>query len=1702
MNKTKKIIATMIIIIIMLGTILPNISIMAENIDDSQEKNENIKDSEIITKEDTNEVAEDSNSSEEDNTNKESGSKEQLKVISKEVLEKKPELDEEINKEKGKKVAVDEHSITYKLDKNTYKKVYSAYPNTYVDKEGKTKEIDNTLITENDNYTNSSNSFDVTLPKNEIKEEKPITVENNNQKLELIPTEGDFSHSVTLKNAIRYNNVFDGIDYQYTSLNISLKEDIILNKQVEKNEFTYKIKANDNLKFKQESNYVIVTDENDKRVYTIEAPLMEDANHEIYAGIQVVLEEKDGEKYIKIIADKQWLNAPERVYPVKIDPTITGNQNQHDYFVPVEEHSANVELGNINFTYVGYDNGRATGTGGSGHGIVRIYSKINIGDIPSDAVISEATYTVYQRSTFYKRSNSTGIKGEMALYSVSQDWRGNMSWNNQPFDGQEFVDSHQILDTQGYITYNIRDLVNDWVQGTKPNKGICLKMISENTMQCELIGSAAAGNTLDPAWAPTFSITYVIPDAVDENLDLNALTINLRPMTEKNINGKQKFNGVFADGISKPGTAVNYWINPFEGFLGRTITFDRYRFPNSETFESMFPEANKYKDKLANWQTDSIYTTPQFNKLYRFYAQAIDSFNNLSEEKMSDSFIVYPVKQRDTLPYIANYYGVPLNVIMKDNRVQDTLLVENNTLFIRNPNQNAEKPYNPEPLTDMQKKEIDGALRGRHLHCEYGYEPVNLNTGNFYMSKTDATIPEIEGDFSINRTYNSTGEGYNSMFGRNWDFEYAESLSKTEDGTVIYFKGDGKTYYFKSDENGGFTTPYGTNFKLKEIKYNVEGDSEVRTRYEINDGNYETRKFNSYGLLESVLDNKQHETKIEYNTEQEISKIISPTGKVYKFTIQNGKIVKIELPNRGILQYEYDENSNLVKFINAEGNTESYQYNEKNMITACVDANGVASVKNEYDDQGRVIKQYDAKNNMVTLRYEDGKTISIDANGNVTTYYYNERYYTTKIEYPNGTTEEKEYDSNGNLIKNKDKAGNITTYEYDTNHNQTKVIRADGAISTTEYNSLNLPTKIVNFDGKFITYEYDAKGNLIKTTDSSGITNLYSYDGQDRLVRKTDANGNVTTYTFNGANIASITDANGNTSRIYYNEMNQVTGLENAKGEIKRITYNKNGDKTLEQFPDGSTNVYSYDAKGRMTKTVDAKQNSTQFVYDETDNVVKAIKPDGGMITRQYDANKNKTSEIDELGRTTTYQYDSLNRLIKEKDADGNVTKYEYDNFDNIVKVTDALGHSTQMTFDVINNVMLEETDANGNQTKYEYNIIGLLTKKTDKDGLVTEYVYDNENRIKEQKLPTGEIITYTYDNNGNVLKVESNSGRNYTYEYDGLNNVTKIIDAMGNEQKISYDVAQDIKEVTDVNGEISKYTYDSMGRVSQVQNQLNNIEKFTYDLNGNQAQYIDFNGNSTKYEYDSLNRINKKIDALGNITKYEYDSVGNLVKEIDAKGNVVTSQYSTNNQITQVTDAKGNIYKLEYDSVGNNTKIIDAKGNEITQEYDNENNLIKITNSLGTVTNYEYDPMGRILSVSDSIGNKMTYTYEKGRLVKLEDNIGRTIEYEYDLAGNITKIKNYDDTITKYEYDLLNRLIKYTDPEEKVTTFEYDKSGNLIQKTDSSERIWKYEYDKLGNIKKSIDPQNAITSFEYDANSNLLKTINALGKSKTYRYD
>lgn len=129
----------------------------------------------------------------------------------------------------------------------------------------------------------------------------------------------------------------------------------------------------------------------------------------------------------------------------------------------------------------------------------------------------------------------------------------------------------------------------------------------------------------------------------------------------------------------------------------------------------------------------------------------------------SDSFILYEEGAFDLIPRIAAHYGVELDTVMADMQMQDVLTRQGNLIFIRNPQNTA--PYVAGELSDYWRSVIDGLLLGRAQYCEFGFEPVNLNTGNFYMEQTDAAMPDISGDFAITRQYNSMGAGYAGSLG-------------------------------------------------------------------------------------------------------------------------------------------------------------------------------------------------------------------------------------------------------------------------------------------------------------------------------------------------------------------------------------------------------------------------------------------------------------------------------------------------------------------------------------------------------------------------------------------------------------------------------------------------------------------------------------------------------------------------------------------------------------------------------------------------------------------------------------------------------------------------------------------------------------------------------------------------------------------------
>lgn len=1656
------------------------------------------------------------NSSLDEKTDESEESGEQNKV-SDDILLNSPEIADSVDsfeKKYGNPISVSQFEKTFKTDSNSYVTILSSTPNTYTDNRGNEKKIDNTLIKKSSvlsgyYYQNKANSYIVKLPE-EMSYDSGVEYISDGLNVELIPLEGDYTQAVVSENAILYNNVFADIDVQYSIFETYVKEYVVLNKQTKKNTFTYELVAK-NTSVEMVDGVIAVTKYGDtKPCMYITAPEMFDAKGETSNNVTLELKRVFGRYYITLTADAEWLSAAERCYPVKIDPTVEIPYYAIDVCTFTERKGLYEGGG---YSYAGDMNSTATGVAGANFGQAQIYYQPNfdLSSIPKEAKIDSAQLSIYQTSNPY---NTKGIDKSMSFscYMLKKQADRGMSWAQFTSLDSEVAGENAVsyYNPKNYHYFDIKSAVNYWVQGVYPNYGLIVKSNDPTkTAPCFQTSYVPATGNFNPDHAPCIIINWSVPDPVDVNLSVNSTSIAVRPIVETNTKGKLNVLGISFDGIAKPGSVINYNLNDTsKNFSGNTISSYSYKYPDTSSFESAFPaNATKYRDKLSNWQNIIPFVEFEYDKVY--YLNASANYNGeTGSNAESDRFLIYKIKQFDTLPKIASYYGVPLETIMFDNRVQDMLLVENNTLFIRNPV--VAEPYNPDTLSEQDKIKIDSLLMGRGLHCEFGYEPINLNTGNFILESEDYSIPDYDGNFSLTRTYNSKGSAYNSIFGRGWSFEYSQYLSAKENGDIIYNRGDGSSIYFT--KNGDkYLCPDGYYLSLRRVVVNNKtvdlgaGEETYAVyEYEISDTSNTVYRFNCYGSLIKVTNARGRTVTLEYDENQCISKLISPAGHTFIFTSDaRGRVAQITLPSGCSISYTYDENNNLISSKDAMGFETKYIYDNLHRMTSWADANGNTVVSNVYDSENRVVKQTDGEGNVTKLTYSDGKTKVTDADGYSITYYYDNLYRTIKIVYDDSTYIENGYDENNNLAWTKDELGHTTHYSYDSNGNVTKATRFDGAVSSYKYNSLNLVTEFVDFDGSVQKYTYDSYGNLTSLTDNAGNVLRYTYDSLHRLVSFTDANGNTSAMSYSGAFMTSASDSQGNAIAYSYNRDGLLTAATQPDGGTYRYMYDNNRRKIGEQSPEGEYTKYIYDNAGSVKAIVDPNGNTSYFTYDSLGNILTGSDPMGGTLTYTYDGRGNVLSEKDADGHKTTYTYDCKSNRLTEKDGDGYTKRYNYDSIGNLIAMTDGNGNKTTYSYDYRFNGISSVTDALDNVTKYTYSNSGNVIGVTNPDGTKETYSYDKLDRLVESISVNGLKTSYDYDKNGNLLKVSDNSGCTLSYTYNSLNLLTSSVDANGNSTTYSYDSRQRLTAIKDNLNGVTNYSYDKSNRMTSVKDANGNKVSYKFDANGNITEETDGRGNTSKIAYNKVDKASIVIDANGNQTQMLYTGSENLSKVNDALGNSVQYKYNGRGLPTSTTDALGNVSKFSYDGNGNITSVVLADGNTTKYSYDSLNRVIKTVEESGKETIYTYDSMSNVLSETDNAGNNFKYSYDKaGNLIKATNALGQTSEYEYDLRGNVISEKAYDGTTAKYTYDRNNNLITSTDAENHITTYTYDKLNRLIKTEDDSNRVWTYEYDATGRLTKYTNPLGESESYFYDGADNLVKMIDSAGNSVSYVYD
>lgn len=234
------------------------------------------------------------------------------------------------------------------------------------------------------------------------------------------------------------------------------------------------------------------------------------------------------------------------------------------------------------FLYVGYDDGIATRNldlYGYGLGQTKAYLKFPFSRDGSTQITSAKL--ILDRYTAYSNRTRT-----VRLYNIDDNNFNiyNVCWAKQPTN-KSYYASTTVDGTIRPAEFDVKNLLNDWINGARKNNGIELEY-DDGTQQCEVYG----GLTNPYGDPPHLEIESKIVDPVDPNMPFGAPKINVEPITEHNNKGFLNLDGIFADGVEKPGAIVDYSIAG-TNFYGKVTASMSYLYPDSTFFKSYFPNA-------------------------------------------------------------------------------------------------------------------------------------------------------------------------------------------------------------------------------------------------------------------------------------------------------------------------------------------------------------------------------------------------------------------------------------------------------------------------------------------------------------------------------------------------------------------------------------------------------------------------------------------------------------------------------------------------------------------------------------------------------------------------------------------------------------------------------------------------------------------------------------------------------------------------------------------------------------------------------------------------------------------------------------------------------------------------------------------------------------------------------------------------------
>src|SRR5262249_2192719 len=246
-----------------------------------------------------------------------------------------------------------------------------------------------------------------------------------------------------------------------------------------------------------------------------------------------------------------------------------------------------------------------------------------------------------------------------------------------------------------------------------------------------------------------------------------------------------------------------------------------------------------------------------------------------------------------------------------------------------------------------------------------GGHPIDLATGNTFITQRDISLPGLGGGLSLTRTWNSIPSSVyasgSHMFGLGWQSSYEDRLVyQTSDGFLTEESGaeDESGYGWNGPASGGMNTyavvaPFN---KVATVTQNVDNNNNP-LNFTLVSMDGEKRVFDpTTGSLLSITDRNGNTTLLTYDSSLRLVTVTDPASRHLTFTYlsSTSNLVSTVTSDVGIsLSYSYDTNGRLIKVTKPDNTTVSFQYDGNNHLTAVLDNDGKVLESHTYDAAGR-----------------------------------------------------------------------------------------------------------------------------------------------------------------------------------------------------------------------------------------------------------------------------------------------------------------------------------------------------------------------------------------------------------------------------------------------------------------------------------------------------------------------------------------------------------------------------------------------------------------------------------------------------------------------------------------------------------------------------------------------------------------------------